>query len=424
MTREDALAVIAVLQEHLTQQEVATQVLREQVATLLRRIAELEARKTPPPGWATPNRPARERPTGTRRRARAPVHNRGRRREVIELPTTPVEVVEHQLIARYSPACAAWKTPQLPAGVVRGQGRIGVRLASLIGTLRMVHRLPLAQIQQVLATLYGVHLSVGGLHDLLRRLRHVLAPVRADLEAQVRASPSQHVDETGWRENGHNGSLWVQATGGASPTRLFTYERSRAGAVADRMRAGDTGVVVSDGYGVYDHLPLATQRCGAHLLRTAHTLGEKHPHDAPLHAWIGALRTLYGHARTLSGRESVTDRQRAAAARDAERRMRHLTRCSRTPRDHPARALAAWLHQHEDELFTVVRTPGVQSTNNQAERAIRPFVISRKISGGSRSPQGSAIRCDLASVFLTWTARGLNPLTTCLAALQTPTPQL
>ncbi len=77
MTREDALAVIAVLQEHLTQQEVATQVLREQVATLLRRIAELEARKTPPPGWATPNRPARERPTGTRRRARAPVHNRG-----------------------------------------------------------------------------------------------------------------------------------------------------------------------------------------------------------------------------------------------------------------------------------------------------------------------------------------------------------
>ena len=29
-------------------------------------------------------------------------------------------------------------------------------------------------------------------------------------------------------------------------------------------------------------------------------------------------------------------------------------------------------------------------------RALRPFVIGRKISGGSRSPQGSAIRCDLA----------------------------
>jgi hypothetical protein len=57
-------------------------------------------------------------------------------------------------------------------------------------------------------------------------------------------------------------------------------------------------------------------------------------------------------------------------------------------------------------------------------RALRPFVIGRKISGGSRSPQGSAIRCDLASVFLTWTARGLNPFTAYIAALQAPLPQL
>ena len=104
--------------------------------------------------------------------------------------------------------------------------------------------------------------------------------------------------------------------------------------------------------------------------------------------------------------------------------MRRLTRCYRTQSGHPAHALATWLHQHEDELFTFVRTPGVEGTHNQAERALRPFVIGRKISGGSRSPQGSAMRCDLASVFLTWTARGLNPLTACLAALQAPCPQL
>lgn len=119
-------------------------------------------------------------------------------------------------------------------------------------------------------------------------------------------------------------------------------------------------------------------------------------------------------------REQVT----TLRERVAERRARHLTRCSRPQPAHPARALAAWLHRHEDERFTVLRIPGVESTNNQAARAIRPFVISREISGGSRSPHGSAIRCDPASVFLTPTARGLNPLTTCLAALQTPTPQL
>lgn len=454
MTPEDALALIAVLQEQVAQQEAANQALREQVARLEQRIAELEALKTPPPGWAKPNRPKRDRPAGRPRRARAPQHNRGRRRgiptrtelhayercpecayalrgstlgrrrEVIELPDAPIEVVEHRLITRYCPACAAWKTPRLPVGVALGQSRIGVRLASLIGTLRTVHRLPLAQIQHLLDTLYGLHLSVGGLQDLLRRLRGALAPVRAELEVQARASPSQHLDETGWRENGHNGYVWTQATAGSAPTRLFTFDPSRAGAVADRLLDGYSGAVVSDGYAAYDHLALAKQRCWAHLLRTAHKLKETHPDDALLHAWVGALKTLYDQARTVAVQEGVSARQRAAAARDAERRMRRLTRCYRTQSAHPAQALATWLHQHEDELFTFVRTAGVEGTNNRAERALRPFVIGRKISGGSRSPQGSAIRCDLASVFLTWTARGLNPLTACLAALQTPAPVL
>ena len=241
-------------------------------------------------------------------------------------------------------------------------------------------------------------------------------------EAQARASPSQHLDETGWRENGQNGYIWVQATAGARPTRLFTYAPSRAGAVADQLLEGYEGVVVSDGYAAYDHLALAKQRCWAHILRAAHKLKDTHPDDALLRQWVGALTTLYGHAHAVAAQEDVTERPRAAAAQDAERRLRRLARCYRTAPTHPAQALATWLHQHEDELFTFVRTPGVEGTNNQAERALRPFVIGRKISGGSRSAQGSAIRCDLASVFLTWTARRLNPLTTCLTALGGPSP--
>src|SRR5947209_6225496 len=109
MTDVDAVALIAVLREQLAQQEATNQALRE----------------------------------------------------VIELPAAPIAVVEHHLITRYCPACAAWKTPRLPAGMALGQSRIGVRLASLVGTLRTVHRLPLAQIQHLLETLYGLHLSVG-----------------------------------------------------------------------------------------------------------------------------------------------------------------------------------------------------------------------------------------------------------------------
>jgi hypothetical protein len=49
---------------------------------------------------------------------------------------------------------------------------------------------------------------------------------------------------------------------------------------------------------------------------------------------------------------------------------------------------------------------GVVPDNNAAERALRPVVVMRKISGGTRSPQGSTTRLGLASLFGTWQARG------------------
>jgi hypothetical protein len=98
---------------------------------------------------------------------------------------------------------------------------------------------------------------------------------------------------------------------------------------------------------------------------------------------------------------------------------RLLARCYRQTTDHPAQVLAHRLHRYESEVFDFIRTPGVSPTNNLAERTVRPQVIARKISGGPRSPAGSAIRCDLATVFHTWTARGLNPFAACVDALQT-----
>jgi transposase len=54
--------------------------------------------------------------------------------------------------------------------------------------------------------------------------------------------------------------------------------------------------------------------------------------------------------------------------------------------------------------------PGVPADNNAAERSLRHLVISRKISGGTRSPQGTQTKMRLASLFGTWRARGADPL--------------
>lgn len=428
--------------------------LRETVRRLEERLATLERTKTPPPSWVKPNQAPPTEPRGPRRR-RAAEHNAGRprstptrverhafaacpdcgyalrgeaikrTREVLEIPLLQAEVVEHQFIQRHCPACQAWKTPSAAVveGAVLGQGRIGVRLASLIGTLRTTHRLPVAQIRQVLAHVWGIALSVGGIQDALARLAHALAPVREEIVAQTRASPVQHMDETGMRENGQNGYVWVQATDGAAPTRVFTYDRSRAGEVARTLLGDYEGVLTTDFYAAYDRCGLQRQRCWAHLARDLHALREAHPAHTDVQEWATAVLALKTKALALDTM-TLPLRQRARYATVLERQTHDLARCYRKTADHPAQTLATRLYRYEGELFTFIRVPGTAATNNLAERAIRPFVIARKISGGTRSPTGSQIRCALATVFHTWAARGLNPFAACVAVLSSPLPQL
>ena len=72
------------------------------------------------------------------------------------------------------------------------------------------------------------------------------------------------------------------------------------------------------------------------------------------------------------------------------------------------------------ELFVFVAEPDAPADNNAAERSLRPLVISRKISGGTRSVHGTESKMALASLFGTWRAQDLNPLQACRQLLLSP----
>jgi transposase len=86
-------------------------------------------------------------------------------------------------------------------------------------------------------------------------------------------------------------------------------------------------------------------------------------------------------------------------------------------RAHPCCALSKRLLRHEDELFQFVLVEGLSADNDLAERSIRPLVVIGKISGGSRSEEGTKTRMGLASLFETWQARKLNPFDECFKLL-------
>jgi transposase len=437
--------------------------LRAQVDSLEQAVAELEValsevptRRPLAPPAVKANRPQREGPPRPRAK-RDPQHNRGRqraaqptrvvrhglercpdcggrlgtesvawRREVIELPPPqPVEVTEHVVLKRWCGLCREAKVPTLDLqGQVLGQGRVGVRLASLIGYLRLALRLPYRQIQDYLATLHEVHLSLGELVAVLHRVRQRGEGALAQLKGDLAAQGHLHADETGWREGGHSGYVWAWSTAGASAIRYFEYQASRAQRVVEEM-LGERfqGVLISDFYAGYNAYRGPHQRCWVHLLRDLHELKEDHAEEAEVVEWAQAVRTMYDEAQTFLGRASPpSPTEREATYQELWRRCEELGLAYARAKGHPCQALAKRLMRHQDELFQFVRREGLPADNNLAERSLRPLVVMRKISGGTRSEEGSKTQLGLASLFSTWRARGLNPFHTCLHLLQHNSP--
>ena len=134
--------------------------------------------------------------------------------------------------------------------------------------------------------------------------------------------------------------------------------------------------------------------------------------------WAQALRGCYDDAQAwLAVEGQVALEAREALYVELTSRTHALGRQYAKAYRHPCGALSKRLLRHEDELFQFVLIEGLSADNNLAERSIRPLVVIRKISGGSRSVEGTKTRLGLASLFETWQARKLNPFAECLTLL-------
>ncbi len=146
--------------------------------------------------------------------------------------------------------------------------------------------------------MHQVRVSRGALVGLLARTASVGQPVVDQLKAEARASPSVHLDETGWRKKGQNGYIWVCATPGEQALRYYEYRQSRAGAVVKRLLDGQfRGCRSSDCSGAYNESYAGPkQKCWAHLLRDRHDLKEAQGQNLAVAAWARAVRALYDQA--------------------------------------------------------------------------------------------------------------------------------
>ena len=333
------------------------------------------------------------------------------RHQVIEIPPITPVVIEHRLHRLMCPCCSTSTCATLPADVEASP--YGPRLSSLVGLLGSVFPLSFSKTQALLDQLLGVEISRGALAKVRQRLSAALAQPMQEALAFARQQPVAYVDETGAptgnadgnNPTGKRGWQWVMVT---AVVTVFIQGLSRSTAAAIEL-LGSTfgGIVVSDRFSAYNHLPTQQrQLCWAHLIRDLTAIAERPGASAEFGAQLLELQQqLFGHWHRY--KDGTIDwpalQQSCRPIRQAfEARLQQVVelgaqRRERTPWASTVRTCRKLL-KVTGALWTFLEIEGIEPTNNAAERALRQSVIQRKISHGVQSTKGAICRSRLLTV--------------------------
>ncbi len=280
---------------------------------------------------------------------------------------------------------------------------VGPMLVSLIIALSLRMRLSRARIQEFLHDWLGIYLSIGVINQSITEGGRAVEPLEEELITEIKQAELLHVDETGWKEKGQLRWLWVLV----GPTvTLFLIGRRSWDVIADILEEF-AGWLMSDGYQVYRKYAKRL-RCLAHLVRKAQGLSESLNPEAQAFG----EKTLEYLAKFIEG----VYRARAAPAENLkEEFVEQLAELKAWCQKHQASnhkktgQLAREFLNDWQAIWRVLEHPQLPITNNIAERALRHWIIARKISYGTRTPQGSRAFALLASVIDTCRQRQTSP---------------
>ena len=287
---------------------------------------------------------------------------------------------------------------------------IGPDLAALIVYLAMDMRVTRRKVKQFLWDVLGLNLSIGTLQNCIVESARALEPVEAQLIEDLCIESLMHADETSHNEAGKRLWLWVFIT---SSTALFLIGRRTKEIFTNLF---DTltdfkGHLMTDGYSLY-RAYLKRLRCWAHLLRKAKGLSESYTLTSQTYGKqvldiMNDLIDAVYQAREGPDRGTLSI---FAHHQETLKNLRKVCEAMAASSHEKTRELGVEFLNDWEAIFRVLDYPAWPLTNNEAERALRHWVILRKITQGTYSEQGSRALALFASVFVTCRLRNSSPL--------------
>jgi transposase len=299
-----------------------------------------------------------------------------------------------------------------------GSVQLGPEALTLAAILNKQMGLSLGHTRQVLSYGYGLEASRGGLYRALARMAGRAKPTYDGLVETARQAAVNGMDETGWKVGGQLQWLHVAVSAQVTVYAILPgrgYEQSVA-----ILGAEYDGFLVHDGWAPYYRFQFAFhQSCLAHLLKRCREMAQIASPEA--RAFPRAVEQLLQTGLELRDRHKRGGISEHGLSTATGKLQAKLDRMLETRRRNPAnRRLARHLKHELLWLFTFLCCPGLDATNNAAERAIRGMVIARKVWGGNRTWEGARTQQILVSVLRTCWQQGKDAFARSVRLLRAP----
>jgi transposase len=312
--------------------------------------------------------------------------------DYVELPPIKPVVTRIHRHRGTCPCCAKRFSAPVPDGMAPGSP-FGPGLAALILHLHVTQAISFERLVRLMDEVFGVTISEGAINNILARTQAPMIVAAEKIAEEVRASPVVASDETSARVNGKTWWQWVLL----SSTAVYhvIVNTRAASVVTDFLKDKVPEVWVADRYGGQNGHARVRQICLAHLLRDA-----QYAIDEGDKAFAPAFKTLLLRAIAIGQRRpTLKDSTLRQYQAELDRKLDPLL--SKPPKNQAARKLFTAMRRDRDDLFRFITRRDVPYTNNGAERALRPSVIFRKVTGCFRSEWGAKLYAAAASVIAT-----------------------
>jgi transposase len=336
--------------------------------------------------------------------------------QVTELAEARAVVKAYRLWRKRCPNCGGRTRARRPADVP--EDAFGPRLKAVVTTLSAKYRVSRREMVEALRDLFGVGISVGSVQAICERVSKAVAPAVETVRREVATSPAVHADETGWRQKREMHWLWTATTPRAA---YFVLADNRGRAALSLLLPDDyAGVVHCDRWRPYERFGDARQLCHAHLRRDFQAAIDRGGVAKPIGKRLLALSDRLFNVWHSHQRGDIDRMHMARAMEPVEDAWEEAVGAAYENGDDKLHALARDLFKQWNALWTFVHVEGVEPTNNDAEQSLRPAVLWRKGSFGTRSDAGSAFVARMRTVIETARRRGVRPVEwieqTCRAA--------